>query len=215
MNVKIGIPLFSGDYDFIAPVYDILLFPFLWNIRRRVAKIVTELKPKRIIDLCCGTGSQLRLLKKQGFDVLGIDLSKSMLKIAKRGVNSPDCFWADARATDYESETFDLALITFSLHETGWKNAHAILDEVQRILKPGGNLLVVDYALGRGGPKIAEFFIDWIELFAGKNHHRNFVHYKQSGGLDVLLENKSFSPVLTIYMGYRSIVLKVLKRLPN
>ena len=118
----------------------------------------------------------------------------------------------DATATDFESETFDFAMITFSLHETGWKNAHAILDEVQRILKPEGHVMVVDYALGKGAPKMAERFIGWIEFLAGKSHHRNFIQYKQSGGLDLLLENKSLSPVFTIYKGYRSIVLKVLKK---
>ncbi|MCF8129692.1 MAG: class I SAM-dependent methyltransferase [Deltaproteobacteria bacterium] len=201
-----------NEYSFIAPVYDILLFPFLWNIRHRVLKIVTEVKPERIIDLCCGTGSQLRLLKRNGFHVVGIDLSESMLKVAKRGVNAPDCFLRDATATNFESEAFDFAMITFSLHETGWKNAHAILDEVQRILKPGGHVMIVDYALGKGAPKMVDRVIGWIEFLAGKSHHGNFIHYKQSGGLDVLLENKSLSPVFTIYKGYRSIVLKVLKK---
>ena len=201
-----------NEYSFIAPVYDFLLFPFLRNIRRQALKIVADLKPDRIIDLCCGTGSQLRLLKKYGFHVVGIDLSKSMLKVAKRGMNAPDCFFGDARATDFESETFDLAMITFSLHETGWKNAHAILDEVQRILKPGGHVMVVDYALGKGAPKMVELYIGWIEFLAGKSHHRNFIQYNQSGGLDVLLRNKSLSPVFTIYKGYRSIVLKLLKK---
>jgi len=63
-----------------------------------------------------------------------------MLKMAKRGRNAPGCLLRDATATDFESETFDLAMIIFALHETGWKNAHAILNEVQRILKPGGQM---------------------------------------------------------------------------
>jgi ubiquinone/menaquinone biosynthesis C-methylase UbiE len=201
-----------SEYSFIAPVYDILLFPFLRNIRYQVLKIVTELKPERIIDVCCGTGSQLRLLKKNGFHGVGIDLSESMLKIAKKRGNTPDCLLRDATATDFESETFDFAIITFALHETGWKNAHAILDEVQRILKPGGHVMIVDYALGKGAPRMADCVIGWIEFLAGKSHHRNFICYKQSGGLDVLLENKSLYPVFTAYEGYRSIVLKVLKK---
>ena len=135
-----------------------------------------------------------------------------MLKMAKRGRNAPGCLLRDATATDFESETFDLAMIIFALHETGWKNAHAILNEVQRILKPGEHVMIVDYALGKGAPKVVDRVIGWIEFLAGKNHHRNFIRYKQSGGLDLLLGKKSLSPVFTIYEGYRSIVLKVLKK---
>jgi len=135
-----------------------------------------------------------------------------MLKVAKRGKNAPDCLLIDVTASGFESETFDLAMITFALHETGWKNAHAILDEVQRILRQGGHLMIVDYALGKGAPKMADRVIDLIELLAGKNHHQNFIRYKQSGGLDVLLGRKLLSPVSEIYEGYRSIVLKVLKK---
>jgi demethylmenaquinone methyltransferase/2-methoxy-6-polyprenyl-1,4-benzoquinol methylase len=200
-----------SEYSFVAPVYDILLFPLLRDIRRRVLEIVTELKPERIIDVCCGTGSQLRLLKRYGFHGVGIDLSESMLKVAKRGKNAPDCFLGDATATGFEDEAFDFALITFALHETGWENAQAILDEVQRILRPGGHVMIVDYVFEKGAPKMADCAIRWIEFLAGTNHYRNFIHYKESGGLDALLEKKRFSPGFEIYKGYRSIVLKVLK----
>ena len=71
--------------------------------------------------------------------------------------------------------------------------------------------MIVDYALGKGAPKVADRVIGWIEFLAGKSHHRNFIRYKQSGGLDVLLGKKSFSPVSEICEGYRRIVLKVLK----
>jgi len=200
------------EYCFIAPVYDILLYPFLRNIRHQVLKIVTELKPERIIDVCCGTGSQLRLLKKHGFHGIGIDLSESMLRVAKKGGNAPDCLLRDATATDFDSEIFDLAMITFALHETAWGNAHAILNEVNRILRPGGHIMIVDYAFGKGAWKMAERVIGWIEFLAGKSHYQNFISYKQSGGLDVLLGGKLLSPVFEIYRGYRSIVIKLLKK---
>ncbi|MBW1708059.1 MAG: class I SAM-dependent methyltransferase [Deltaproteobacteria bacterium] len=200
------------EYSFSAPFYDMVLLPFLGNIRGRVLRIVKELNPERIVDLCCGTGSQLRLLKKHGFHGIGIDLSESMLKVAKRGVNAPDCLLRNATATGFKSGTFDLAMITFALHETGWENAHAILDECQRILRPGGHLLIVDYASGKGAPKMADRVVGLIEFLAGKDHYGNFIRYKQSGGLDALFKGRDLSVVSETYAGYRSIVVKVLRK---
>ncbi|MBW1944552.1 MAG: hypothetical protein JRJ51_17200 [Deltaproteobacteria bacterium] len=72
--------------------------------------------------------------------------------------------------------------------------------------------MIVDYAFGKGAWKMAERVIGWIEFLAGKSHYQNFISYKQSGGLDVLLGEKLLSPVFEIYKGYRSIVIKLLKK---
>ena len=68
-----------SDYRIIAPFYDWVLYPFMRGIRQDVLGMVKEINPERIIDICCGTGDQLRLLKQHGFDAFGIDMSLQRL----------------------------------------------------------------------------------------------------------------------------------------
>lgn len=51
---------------------------------RTIEKILKKYKAKTVLDLTCGTGSQVFHLLKRGFKVTGSDISKGMLKIAKR-----------------------------------------------------------------------------------------------------------------------------------
>lgn len=51
---------------------------------RTIEKILKKYKVKTVLDLTCGTGSQVFHLLKRGFKVIGSDISKGMLKIAKR-----------------------------------------------------------------------------------------------------------------------------------
>ncbi|MBU1239325.1 methyltransferase domain-containing protein [Myxococcota bacterium] len=72
---------------------------------------------KTVLELCCGTGRLTIPLAKQGVDIRGLDLSKSMLerareKATREGV--PDCFlWGDMR--DFSlGKTFDVVFIPFN-----------------------------------------------------------------------------------------------------
>src|SRR5579862_3364223 len=56
-------------------------------INGTLEKILKKYKVKTVLDLTCGTGSQVFHLLKRGFKVTGSDISKGMLKIAKRKAN--------------------------------------------------------------------------------------------------------------------------------
>lgn len=51
---------------------------------RSIEKILKKYKVKTVLDLTCGTGSQVFWLLKRGYQVIGSDISKGMLKIAKK-----------------------------------------------------------------------------------------------------------------------------------
>lgn len=51
---------------------------------RTIERLLKKYKVKTVLDLTCGTGSQVFHLLKRGFKVVGSDISKGMLKIAKR-----------------------------------------------------------------------------------------------------------------------------------
>ena len=56
-----------------AKYYDKFLHLFVWRIRKKILEIVIRNKYKTILDVCCGTGNQLKLLKKHGIVGIGVD----------------------------------------------------------------------------------------------------------------------------------------------
>ena len=201
-----------SNYRLIAPFYDLLLSPFLADIRRHIAAIVKESSPKKILDVCCGTGDQLRILKEEGFNVMGIDLSDAMLKIAAKGADPPDCRLQDAANMNFPDNAFDFAIITLALHEMPWANAEKILVEVHRVLSPGGKLLIVDYDLSERSGGSARRIIRLIEFIAGGDHYRNFKYYNSRGGLEKLVDKKRFVSIKDKHRASKSIILRLMQK---
>jgi len=197
------------DYRFIAPFYDFLLGPFMRSIRRDVLKIVLRLQPNRVLDVACGTGDQLRLLSENGFDVVGVDISESMLKVCRKANPASDCLLQDATAMAFHNHCFDLVMVSFALHETEWESAGKILQDIHRVLKPSGHLLVVDYTDFRKTPFYVRQAIRTIEFMAGQRHFKNFRRFYHRGGLDTLIHKSRFSPVTSTRRASNSIALRV------
>ena len=201
-----------NEYKLMAPLYDVVLYPFVHQIRRHVLRIVRQLRPQKILDVCCGTGDQLRMLKRHGIEAVGIDLSPSMLSVSNRGEYAPNCLLQDATAMRFDDETFDLVMVSFALHEAGWSNAKRILEETHRVTAPHGHLLLVDYALDAFTKPWAKTVISWIEFMAGRRHYRNFSAYRRRGGLNALVDEDRFVSVRETRHGLNSIALRLLKK---
>lgn len=202
-----------SEYAFIAPWYDFLLRPFLTNIRRDVLKLVLAEKPGLVLDVACGTGNQLQALAENKIKVIGIDLSEPMLRQCRQSNPDTDCLLQDGTAMAFKEAAFDLVMISFALHECGWNTAVDMLDEIYRILKPNGHLLVVDYTnlkKIRGHVRLA---ISTIEFLAGRRHYRNFRHYLHNGGLSALIDSNRFSLLKSRPHASGAIALRLFERL--
>jgi demethylmenaquinone methyltransferase/2-methoxy-6-polyprenyl-1,4-benzoquinol methylase len=200
-------------YKHIAPYYNFLLKPFLQSIRRDVLKIVLGLKPGLVLDVACGTGEQLHALAAHNIKVIGIDLSEPMLRQCRQANPPATCLLQDGTAMAFQPASFDLVMISFALHETSWSAAVAMLDEMYRVLKPGGYLLVVDYAdfnIIRGHVRLS---IRTIEFLAGRRHYRNFHHYLKKGGLKALVDTNRFSLRKSHQHASGAIALRLYERL--
>jgi len=106
--------------------------------------------PRRILDLACGTGSTTLALK-QAFpnaEVIGIDLSPYMLVVADQkaiATNLPIQFQqGQAEATGFPDESFDVVTASLLFHETPPAIALEVLRECFRLLKPGGEVVILD-----------------------------------------------------------------------
>lgn len=118
-------------------------------------------KPRRLIDLGCGTGRLVIPSAKRGFDCLGVDLSEAMLAVvtekAKRENLSIGTLKANLVELDALADaSFDYAACLFSTLGMirGAEHRARFIGHVRRILKPGGVFVVHVhnrwYRFGRG-----------------------------------------------------------------
>jgi demethylmenaquinone methyltransferase / 2-methoxy-6-polyprenyl-1,4-benzoquinol methylase len=145
-----------GMFGRIAGRYDLLnhLLSFnldrLWRARtvRAVSAVLAD-PNARILDLCCGTGDVLLALeKRRGAPVLGADFCHPMLveanrKIAARRFKTP-LFEGDALQLPLADNSLDLVTIAFGFRN--FTNYERGLDELRRVLKPGGTLAILEFS---------------------------------------------------------------------
>ena len=107
-------------------------------------------KPRRILDLGCGTGSTTLLLKQTFPDaeVIGLDLSPYMLVVAEHKAHQMglDIQWrhGNAEHTGLPDASFDLVTASLLFHETPPAVTQAILQESHRLLTVGGEVAILD-----------------------------------------------------------------------
>ena len=145
----------SGGYltSGAAVTYDAVtryVLPPNENLVRQSLVDAVRGKPRRILDLGCGTGSTTILLQEQFFEarVTGLDLSPQMLAIAsyKAKQLNHDIEWLHglAEATNLPGSSFDLITASLLFHETPPVITKAILKEAFRLLTPGGQIVILD-----------------------------------------------------------------------
>ncbi|PSB30990.1 methyltransferase type 11 [Chlorogloea sp. CCALA 695] len=107
-------------------------------------------KPRRILDLGCGTGSTTLMLK-QAFpqaEVIGLDLSPYMLVRAnhKAKLAGLEIEWiqGNAEKTGFKDASFDLVTASLLFHETPTAVSQTILHECFRLLPSGGEVAILD-----------------------------------------------------------------------
>ena len=81
-----------------------------------------------ILDVGCGTGTHLELYQRYGCHLYGIDISPSMLEIARARLgDSARLELGDATSMPYEDRKFDLIISMLSLHEMAPQTRSGVL----------------------------------------------------------------------------------------
>ena len=101
---------------------------------------------ENLLDIGCGTGPMIELLVSEipGKSYTGLDLTPRMIEIASgKGLESATFIVGDAEDLPFENESFDVIICANSFHH--YPNPQRFFEEAQRVLRPGGKLVLRDY----------------------------------------------------------------------
>ncbi|MBG1242626.1 class I SAM-dependent methyltransferase [Nostoc sp. NZL] len=99
----------------------------------------------QVLDLCCGSGQTTQLLVKISQNVTGLDASPKSLLRARQNVPLASYVEAFAEEMPFADNLFDVVHTSVALHEMQPQQLRKIINEVYRVLKPGGVFTLVDF----------------------------------------------------------------------
>ncbi|MHC5935469.1 class I SAM-dependent methyltransferase [Nostoc sp.] len=99
----------------------------------------------QVLDLCCGSGQTTQFLVKLSQNVTGLDASPKSLQRARQNVPLASYVEAFAQEMPFADNLFDVVHTSVALHEMQPQQLRKIINEVYRVLKPGGVFTLVDF----------------------------------------------------------------------
>ena len=157
-------------YDRISRFYDFLTAAF----ERKYAEMALERlfigEGETILEIGFGSGHCLRQIAQsvgKSGKACGIDISTGMLKVTRRKLEKAhlmgraELCCGDAVSLPYDDNTFDAVFMSFTLELFDTPEIAKVLEEVKRVLKPGGRLGVVDASKEVGESKLLRLY-EWV-----------------------------------------------------
>lgn len=145
----------AGMFNNIAPKYDFLNHFLSLGIdkiwRRKAINLLKSIPNPLILDVATGTGDlAIEANKRLGCEVVGVDISVEMLKVAqlklnKKGLSEKISVQeGDSEHLPFEDNHFDAVMVAFGVRN--FENLNKGLSEMCRVLKPGGKMMVLEFS---------------------------------------------------------------------
>jgi demethylmenaquinone methyltransferase/2-methoxy-6-polyprenyl-1,4-benzoquinol methylase len=173
----------SGTYDFLNHFLS-LGIDVIW--RKKAIKSLLSLNPKLILDVATGTGDfafeSLKILNPD--KIIGVDISQGMLdvakeKIAKRKLEDKiEVQLGDSEGLTFDDHSFDAVTVAFGVRN--FENLQKGLDDIFRVLKPGGKAVVLEFSNPKRFPvkQLYNFYFNSITPLFGKLFSKDKSAYK-------------------------------------
>ena len=133
-------------YDLLAPKFDHTPFRTPDVVLEAVAAFLAAGAPYgTALDLCCGTGAGMRMLRPLCRDlVVGLDRSRGMLEVGRRRAGDPDLAWVRGEALDVPfGAAFDLVVSFGAFGHVLERDQARLARQVAAVLRPGGRFVFV------------------------------------------------------------------------
>jgi len=160
-------------FDNIAHSYDRLNHILSLGIdkgwRKRLLKMARTSKTDHILDVATGTADlAIALSKLKPKKIIGVDISNGMLDIGRQKIRRKsldECIelnYGDSENLPFEDNTFDLVTVAFGVRN--FEDLEKGLTEMLRVLKPGGQILVLEFSQPETFPfaQIYTFYFKYV-----------------------------------------------------
>jgi demethylmenaquinone methyltransferase/2-methoxy-6-polyprenyl-1,4-benzoquinol methylase len=138
----------AAMFDDVAERYDITNDVLsLWQDRRWRRAVLAAVAPRsgeRVLDLAAGTGTSSAPFVFAGASVVPCDFSVGMLRVGKRDRPRLPFVAGDASRLPFADRSFDVVTISFGLRNVA--DVDGALNEMARVTKPGGRLVVCEFS---------------------------------------------------------------------
>jgi demethylmenaquinone methyltransferase / 2-methoxy-6-polyprenyl-1,4-benzoquinol methylase len=167
----------SAMFNNIAHRYDLLNHLLSFGVDRYwrgvLVKRLMQNRPSNLLDIACGTGDLTIAIYKKGVNVTGLDIAGKMLEIAKRksdncfekrksGAGRPKYIKGSADSIPFEDNSFDAVTIGFGIRN--FENRGESLLEINRVLKKGGALAILEFATPRNKIWRAVYHVYFLKI---------------------------------------------------
>jgi phosphatidylethanolamine/phosphatidyl-N-methylethanolamine N-methyltransferase len=188
-------------YDRWAPVYDLVFGP-VFEKARRAAIGACEAVGGRVLEVGVGTGISLPYYS-QRCRIVGVDISAAMLEVAHQRVaalhltNVEQLVLMDVQSLAFDDASFDVVTAQYVVNTV--PDPEAALDEFMRVLKPGGELIVVNRVGAEKGArrKVEELLEPVVERLGWRSDFpwARFENWMSANGSVMLAERRPLPPL--------------------
>jgi demethylmenaquinone methyltransferase/2-methoxy-6-polyprenyl-1,4-benzoquinol methylase len=152
----------------IAGTYDLLNRTLSLGVdqrwRRALLERAGDVRGKTVVDACCGTGDVALQFARAGARVLGVDFTPQMLARAQSKsahvARAPAWAHGDALHLPVQNASADVCTVAFGIRNVADRTA--CLREMARVVRPGGQVLVLEFTMPPGailGPLYRTYFL--------------------------------------------------------
>ena len=142
-------------FDNIAPKYDFLNHFLSFGIdkawRRKAIRLLMKKRPENILDVATGTGDfAIEALKTGASEIVGVDISEEMLAVGRAKVrdlgigNRITLQKGDSEELTFPDCSFEAVTVAFGVRN--FENLSKGIDELHRVLKPGGVVCILEFS---------------------------------------------------------------------